>query len=454
MKKFNLLFVLLLLFGVLSAQAVQAASSGEPWDTIKDVVTLQFMTKLGFQSSLDPFEGFIRFAILLVLFAVLFKGAELLKLGRNTAIVIALVFSFVSAIFIPGSVLVAAGASYGTVVGMVLLGLPAALFIWGYLVIENKWVRVGLMALMLFMLYQMSAHIGDLASGAGVTSSHFKGVLETVRDYVKYVTWLSWGFLVVAFFSALSSTGGASEHHPNWLGRLGKKVKSIAPGTEEGKQLRHERIEETRLMNDLAVEKEELGLLQEGTARYKDYTQIAVNEIGNTSTVNSKAHAEEFEVVFQRLKTAMDDIDKVQHKWKRTERREVAEFRRLYKELINRGVTGAKNLAAEEKNLLNKYVDVSKNVKDAQNAFAKIEKNHKDASAALLTKYRAGPSGSGSPTTPYNFSTVAVVVRYFAEIKAQLNILKIALIQAESAEKDAVEQTAALAEQVKGKWAV
>ena len=214
MKKFNILFILLLLFGVLSAQVVHAE---EPWDTIKNVVTLQFMTKLGFESSLDPFEGFIRFAILLVLFAVLFKGAELLKLGRNTAIVIALVFSFISAIFIPGSVLVAAGASYATIVGMVLLGLPAALFIWGYFAIENKWIRFGLMAFMLFMLYQMKGHIGDLGKGVAITSTHFGGVLTTVRDYIGYVIGLSWGFLAVAFFSALSSAGGASDQHPNWL---------------------------------------------------------------------------------------------------------------------------------------------------------------------------------------------------------------------------------------------
>ncbi len=92
MKKLNLFIILCLVFGAFSAQLVAA---DEPWDTIKSVVTLEFMSNLGFQSSLDPFEGFIRFMLLILLFTIFFKLAEMLKLGRGAAFVIAMFISLI-----------------------------------------------------------------------------------------------------------------------------------------------------------------------------------------------------------------------------------------------------------------------------------------------------------------------------------------------------------------------
>lgn len=458
-KKTNLLLLLLLVFGAFSAPFVLAE---EPWDTIKSIATLEFMSKLGFQASLDPFEGFIRFAIFLVLFAVLFRLAELLKLGRNTSIVISLVLSLVSALFIPGSVLVAAGTGYGTVVGMVLLALPLVLFAWGYFTVENRWARVGIMALALFLLYQMDGHIDDVASGAGAAGSqHFQGVVETVADYIDYVIWLAWGLLIVAVFSAFGSAGGASEHHPNWLGRVKDKALSRFAGTEKGKELRHERIEETRLLNDIAIEKEELGLLEDAQKRLQAYIQIALGEMNRHGRVESKAHLDSLKSAHAALNKALiDDANRVQHKWNRAQRRETAEFQRLLRELVSRGVNVTK-LKAQEQTILNAFVVVSRELKDAQRVFQSIKSHHDIIVRKIEGFYSHHSYPTPSTTTitdtdPIVFTvpTLSDVKTAFDKIDAKMSGVINPLDRALRNEEDAVDRTATLAKEIHDKWTV
>ena len=213
-------FLLTLLATAFSAQSVLAV---QPWDTIKSIVTLDFMSQIGFQATLDPLEGIIRFFLLITLFTIFFKGAELLKLGTNASMVIAAAISIISTIFIPGTVLVAAGASYGTIISVFLLGLPIAIMVGGWFLLkEHHWVRVGIMVLTLWVLYQMQAHLTLLSTGATAAAgnSQFAGVITAVGPFIGWVIGAAWVMLVVSILSAFAHFGGASEHHPNIGGKV------------------------------------------------------------------------------------------------------------------------------------------------------------------------------------------------------------------------------------------
>ena len=167
------------------------ATSHQPWSTIKSIVTLDFMSKLGINSTADPFEGFIRFAILILLFAVFYALFNKLGFSKNITITVALVFSIISAIFIPGSVLVAAGAGYGAIIGLILLAMPFALVGIGYFATkESPWAQVVLAALAVWLLGQMETYLSDLAAGAGVTSVHFQTVISTVEGPIYWIYWI------------------------------------------------------------------------------------------------------------------------------------------------------------------------------------------------------------------------------------------------------------------------
>lgn len=448
MKRLNLFGILCLLFGAFSAQFALAA---EPWDTIKDIVTLKFMTNLGFQSTLDPFEGFIRFMLLILLFTIFFKLAEMIKLGRGAAFVIALFISLISAIFIPGSVLVAAAASYSTLVALVILGAPILLLVMTYIFLkEHHWIRVFVMVVLIYILYQMQSHIKDISTGVGISSTHFAAVMDTVGSFISWVYIVAWALGIWALLAALGSMGGSTENHPNWLRHFGRKVASKFTDTEAGKELRHSRREETRLLNDLAVEKEEDELLKKAAGETARYSQIAVTEMRNTGQINSKSHLQSLGDAHGAVAEAMKAINNVAHKWNRTQRREMSEFRRLMKELIDRSVDVEK-LEATEKILLNHYIEVSKNVALGNKAFSNIEKLQKEILKDANAGYTAAKLGD---TDPLDTKTIPALQKAFDKLAGEIAALTTALKDAELAEAKAVTVTASLADIIKKGWVV
>src|SRR3989338_7187068 len=118
-----MVFSLLLMSSLLSSFVMAAETAGGKVFT--KIITLEYLQEWGItKASIDPIEGFTRLLLLILLFALLYKGAELLKLGSNIAIVIAATLSLLTVIFIPGTILLATGASYATLVSLVITGLP------------------------------------------------------------------------------------------------------------------------------------------------------------------------------------------------------------------------------------------------------------------------------------------------------------------------------------------
>ncbi|MEW5896608.1 MAG: hypothetical protein AB1668_02880 [Nanoarchaeota archaeon] len=460
-KKAYLIFVMFLLIGAMSASFVSAE---EPWDTMKSIVTLGFMQHLGLKSSVDPFEGLIRFMLLIALFAILFKVAELLKLGKNVAIVIAAALSIMTVFFIPGTILVAAAASYGTIFSVVLLGIPIALMIFAYVALkEHRWVRVGVMALLIYVLHVMKGHISAMAVSAGAkVSPYAKVVLESVNPFLDFVIVIAWVVGLYSLFTALANTGGSTDQHPNWLKGLWNRAMQQTVLTEKGKELRHARVEETRLLSDLAVEKEELGLLENAKEKGESY-QVIFDEIKNHNRVNSLHHLTSLDAAFKRLKLSFDDVTDVQHRWKRAERKEMAETKRLIKEMINKGVLDKTRKPIEEMNtlILGEYAKVSDAVKKAEGALKKVGRNHDSFydQVERLYEVKAGGERTGigrNQTDPIdNLGSVEPEVKSL--IKAIGDNLSLFLAEIETARKGeelAVNTTTKLAEEIKKNWVV
>ena len=459
MKKLGLLMMLFLFIGMFSLPLVQAA---EPWDTIKSIVTLQFMTHLGFSSSLDPFEGLVRFLLLILMFTLFFVGAELLKLGRNASVVIALVFSLISAIFIPGSVLIAAAASYATIVSIVILGIPVLILFGSYFLLsEYPWVRFCIMAVAVWVIYQMMDHITLLSTGVALSSSHYGAVISNVQTPLKWVFGFAIAGLILSFFAGISRSGGGSAWHPNVFGRIWNRVHqktALGAYTEKGKELRHARVEETRLLNDLAVEQKELELLRAGSEKLVMYEQIAVKEFLATRQVNSANHLDTFKIAMENTKAAMEAVKNIDHQWKRTERKEVGEMRRLIKEMAKNSVSDADRtrIEAEEQLLLNSYIQVNQAVTKALRDFDDVTKFHQTVFDACQKWYKRRPAPTPGRAMPsiLNLTTLPAILPTLGKIDTKVKGMLGELSVAATAEDAAVKRTAALAKEIKDKWVV
>ena len=446
----------MVLFLLISALAAQSVLAAQPADLIKDIVTLQFMTKLGFKSSLNPFEGIVRFLLLILLFTIFFIGAELLKLGRNASIVIALVFSLISVIFIPGPVLIAAATSYATIVALVLLAIPVLVLLSLYFLLkEHPWIRVAVVGVLLYILYWMKDHITKLSTGAGYTSSPFAAVINTVQGPLNWIIALGWIALAISLIAGIARAGGASEYHPNAVGglfnRLTQKTK-LGAYTGKGKELRHARIEETRLMNDLVVERRELQLLQGAEEKVKKYQQVAITEILSDKEVKSKNHLETFKLTFENVTEAMKAVKDVEHQWKRAERREVAEMRRLIKEMVRNKVSDKdrNEVEAEEKLILNSYIEVNQAVNRVLREIGDVEKFHNN----VYQLCEKGYSGGTNLTLPVDLNTLPVALKTLGKIGASLSDILSSLDEAVKAENAAITKTTVLAKMIKDNWVV
>lgn len=152
--------LLLLMVGVLSVPRVIAE---QPWDTIKDIITLDFFNNIGISSTGDSVEGFIRLLILITLFALFFSASEkFLKFGKNISVVIALTISLISTILIPGTLLLGIATTYSTIVYFILLGLPVFVGLWAYFTLtEHPWIRIGILIPLIYGVHLMIGFLGE-----------------------------------------------------------------------------------------------------------------------------------------------------------------------------------------------------------------------------------------------------------------------------------------------------
>jgi hypothetical protein len=426
MKKINGVMIGLVLLMVFIAGCSSATSGGSsgttPTDVFKNVITLKFLQDWGIlTTSIDPIEGFTRFLILIVLFAVLFKGAELLKLGKNVAIVIAIVFSLLTAIFIPGTILLAAAASYGTIFSMVLLGIPIAAGFAGYFFLKDyPWMRVGLMGLLWLLLSEMSKHIGGFVTGAG---AHYGGVITSIVGWIDWVTWIVFIIFIINGVQALLSlaTGHASGDMD-----VKKTVQTIFNWAQKGASRR-----KTAMMNEYIEEEKELKLLDKAIKAKDDALEIVgevltKKEITNDGEKNSIIAA--VNLVETELKAAKTEFRRVKGRTWRQERR----YDALVKEFKDKD-KDVKNIEVLERQILAKHNEaiglLDTNITAYHNAVSNLHQ---------ITLVGIFPFGLTAPApTPGAAGPVSNAVRTsLTNIKATLTALDLSAV--ETAQKEAI----------------
>jgi|GEM_PF-3214187 len=169
MKKSGMLIVALVLFAslALSVSAVPSASSigtmaSNIWEEVISIAKLDWVNGGTGISSENYLTGFMRLAIFLLIFTILFEVATRTAiLSRGSGAAVAAIISIISAIFIPGSVLAAIGVTYATIVSLILIG---SVIVGGAVVAylippNNTFTRVLRIILLLLLIWILSATI-------------------------------------------------------------------------------------------------------------------------------------------------------------------------------------------------------------------------------------------------------------------------------------------------------
>ena len=149
-------------------------------NTLIQIGNLSF---LGLSSS-SAVVGLLRLLLWVLIFTLIFalisvaseSGKPLGFLKKNQALVVAFVVATISAIFLPAEVILATGAGWGTVVALVLIGVPVlaiAYLLWeipgkddqGRPLPETKWtvlLKLVLCLLLFWVLTAMRHYVGGL----------------------------------------------------------------------------------------------------------------------------------------------------------------------------------------------------------------------------------------------------------------------------------------------------
>ncbi len=289
MKRGRLGILLLLMVTSLFAM-LPSASAVTAQQVIQSIITLDFLNAVGILPAgvtVNPIEGFTRFLLLILLFALLYKGTELLKLGNSVSVVIALVVSLLTVIFIPGTILLAAAASYGTLFSLTILSLPVLAGLALYFVLkDHPWIRAVVMLLLLLTVNEVQKYVGSWSSSSG---AGYAPVITTVAEWFGIIWWVVlvlaiWTVLVALFGSSRNVSASDGEAFKDTLKWIGNKLGSS------------ERRLRTREMNEYVEEEKELEMLEkvkEARDRALSLVQaaIAAKKIDTASEVTDIADA-------------------------------------------------------------------------------------------------------------------------------------------------------------------
>ena len=138
------------------------------WNRIIGIVNLSF---LGVSDG-GLVIAFVRVLVWIMVFTVFFAGLrytphlkDLLK--KNQALVVAFVLATISAIFLPADALLALGAGWGTLVALVLIGIPVVAILAALIMTPSSsrgvyFIKFCACLLLYWILMAMKFHIGRL----------------------------------------------------------------------------------------------------------------------------------------------------------------------------------------------------------------------------------------------------------------------------------------------------
>ncbi|GEM_PF-2355052 len=405
MMKRGRLGILLMLMSMSLFAGLPAASAVTAQQVITSIVTLDFLNYIGILPSgvtVNPIEGFTRFLLLILLFALLYKGAQLLKLGNGVAITVALVVSLLTVIFIPGTILLAAASSYGTLFSLTILSLPILAGLALYFALkDHSWIRTIVMLLLLLTVNEVQKYIGSWAgSGGGYTP-----VITTVADWYGVVWWIVlvltvWTGLQALFGSSRNVSADDGETFKNGLKWLGNKLGSS------------ERRLRTKEMNEYVEEEKELAMLE----KVKEARDEALALVQAAIAAKKIASASEVTDIVGAVYLVRDNLNNAKKEFRplgRATGRTVStstkafdaikrEKKKLTEGTMLRGEKDIKEIDVLEKQIL-KLHEEARNLVDAElgkfaAALKSVEKMKRDAKPLPFNLF--GGRASPSPSAP------------------------------------------------------
>lgn len=172
-KRGFLLFVMLSSLLLITSCSTSTSSSSSidvmdtlenVWDAVLDIGMLKFL-KI---SSENALSGFMRLMIGILVFTLIFEATRLLGdyANRNARVVVAVIISIISVIFMPKKILLAIGSTYSIIVSIIMIGVPVAAGFYALYRIpsDNRW-QVGMKVFILGILLWIMFVVRDYALG-------------------------------------------------------------------------------------------------------------------------------------------------------------------------------------------------------------------------------------------------------------------------------------------------
>ncbi len=166
---FTIMILALFLVSCASSSSKDPKPSGEVdvWDQILSIGKLEFLTEN--LSDENQITGFMRILIVILTFAVLHAVARAINLPNPIPVVVPLIISIITGLFLPGEILIGIGSSYAIFVAAAFIAIP--LIGGGYLlyIIPNqpviwRFVRLIILGILLWILLLVQEHAQALTS--------------------------------------------------------------------------------------------------------------------------------------------------------------------------------------------------------------------------------------------------------------------------------------------------
>lgn len=422
-------------FTLLLSQLVTAALPTTGVDWFKYIITFGWLKAVGLSTAtVDPLEGFIRFLLLITFFLVLFKGAQLLRLGTGSAVAIALVFSLIGMIFVPGTIILAAAASYGTIFSLVILGLPVLLCVGMYFFLrDHVWMRTIVVGLLWLLLSQMWRHMQGLRAGS---TAGYQPIFSTVTDWI---VWVQVAVAIFFFISLIQAIASLSSGHPG--SALDLKGTAQLVMNKIGSRSRRMK---TFQMNQYIEDQKELEDLEKADTARRKALEL-VEAISASKQIRDVAERNRVETgvgaIKKELETAKREFSRVKSRTFRTQRAITGALNQLktVKGEMKDKEKDIETLEVLEKTILEKHKEAEKGIDDAIAEYgraagaARVIRNIPDA--------QLPPAGGA---VPLNFGTsksalATSVKSAVTNLLNALNAMQTHLDTAETAQKEVIQ---------------
>jgi len=394
---------------------------------IMEVVTFGWLARIGVTTvTLDPFEGFIRFLMFIVLALLLFKGAKTVGMSDGISIALTLIISLIVVIFTPGTVLLAAGASSSLIFSVLILGAPLALIIGGYFMLkDHPWLRAALAALLMFVVASTQNQMNSW-----IATVHFTAVKDTVVGLMDYVWWAALIFGVLSILQGLSAF---------FSGRAAGEMDTLGTASHWWNKFQNKsRRQKTADMNQYIEDRKEMEKVEDSEKKLQHARGLVSavqgsGQVANASEGNNVVKA--VDAVSTAVKGAKGEMRRVRTRTRRAQKRYHNAMAQLKKnkKVIQDKQKEISELEVLENTILEKHDEVEQALETALSVCNGALKAHNSAFKTLVTGITAA-----LPVPTTGSSKITVAVKGLVKELADGATLSTAIQNAKAAEKSAL----------------